>query len=50
MHIKKSLFRYKMCYNVNKFKGYDVDLYLLKICVKFLEKVTGNKGVKDKKS
>ena len=28
----------------------DVDLYLLKICVKFLEKVTRNKGVKDKKS
>ena len=27
----------------------DVDLYLLKICVKFLEKVTRNKGVKEKK-
>ena len=28
----------------------DVDLYLLKICVKFFEKVTRNKGVKDKQS
>ena len=25
----------------------DVDLYLLKICAKFLEKVDRNKGVKD---
>ena len=27
----------------------DVDLYFLKISAKFLEKVTENKGVKDKK-
>ena len=27
----------------------DIDLYLLKICAKFLEKVTRNKGVQDKK-
>ena len=27
-----------------------VDHYLLKICTKYLEKVTRNKGVKDEKS
>ena len=28
----------------------DVDLYLVKICAKFLEKATRNKGVEENKS
>ena len=49
-----------MCHNLKKLKGYEekfstnVDLCLLKMCAKFLEKVTKrvkrNKKVKDKKS
>ena len=56
MHIKKSLFHYKMCHNLKKNQRLwrkifhaDADLYLLDICTKFIEKVTRNKGLKDKK-
>ena len=56
MNIKKSLFCYKMCHNLKKFKGYEENFphrcrpLPFEICVKFLEKVTRNKGVKEKKS
>ena len=61
MHIKKSLFRYKMCHNLKNAKVMKEKisiqilskcshLHLLKICAKLLGKVTRNKEVLDKKS
>ena len=57
MNIKKFIFYFKLSHDLKKFKGYKgknfrtgVNLYLLKICVTFLEKVTRNKRVEDKKS
>ena len=54
MLIKEAFFLYKMCYNFKSIKTlkdnfpYIVDLSLLKICAKFLGKIT-NKQVRDKR-
>ena len=53
--IKEAFFRYKMCHNFKSIKAIKkifrtyVDLSLLKICAKFLGKVTREKQVRGKK-
>ena len=58
MHIKKSFFHYEVCHILKNAKAMirrkifhaDGGLFLLKICVKFLGKLTRNKRVKGKES